>query len=215
MPIRQVAHTVGAGHVRLRRGRRDGQAKALEVWKANALAHPAAAVPLHQPSALARSGPDIWIADAASNSLTEVRAASGTEVRRVTGAGYGFADPVALAVDGTDLFVANRAGNSVTEVDATTGAPVRILRDRAYGLRRPDALAASGPVVAAAGAGDSLTEFSASDGRDIVRLDGTRNHLAGPAALAVVRPDVWVVNETDNSLTVINRRTGALVRRVT
>jgi DNA-binding beta-propeller fold protein YncE len=163
------------------------------------------ALPLNQPSALAYSGGDIWVADAAADALTEVRAASGALVRQVRGTRYGFADPVALAARAGEVFVANADGNSVTEVDAATGARVRVLHGAAYGFRHPDAVAVSGSVVVVTGAEGSLSEFSARTG---AVLAARRGHLDGPAGLVVTGSDVWVVNRSGNSVSEF-RLTGA------
>ena len=91
------------------------------------------------PDAMAVVGPDLFVANSASNSLSEVAVSNGALVRVISGTAYGFDQPLALAVSGADLFVANGANGtgpgSVTEVGTSTGALVRLLSGSGPGSR--------------------------------------------------------------------------------
>jgi len=67
------------------------------------------------------------VANLATNTVTEVVAASGTPVKVIRGAGYGFNAPDAVASDGTHVWVTSGVTNSVTELLASTGALVQVL----------------------------------------------------------------------------------------
>ena len=83
---------------------------------------------LDEPYALvASSGKELWVANLASNSLTEISASTGSLVQVVSGLSYGFNGPIALAVGGGDLWVANESGKSLTEVNASTGSLIRVV----------------------------------------------------------------------------------------
>jgi hypothetical protein len=98
------------------------------------------------PTSVVVDGKDLFVADNASGSLTEVRASTGALVRVLSGPQYGFDFPFAMALDGPDLFVANAGSQgvssssgtesigSVTEVDASTGAVVRVASGPKYGF---------------------------------------------------------------------------------
>jgi hypothetical protein len=65
---------------------------------------------------MAVSGHDLFVANGAGNSLTELDASTGALVRVISASSYRFNGPVAMAVSGHDLFVANGGGRSVTEL---------------------------------------------------------------------------------------------------
>jgi hypothetical protein len=69
---------------------------------------------LYEPDALASSGSDLFAANFAGNSVTEVSASTGALVRVIHGPSFKFGFPDAVAVSGSDLFVANGGGESIT-----------------------------------------------------------------------------------------------------
>ena len=69
-----------------------------------------AAYHLEAPDALAVSNGDLFVANGAGSSLTELNASTGALVRVVSGPAYEFSVPDAMAVSGHDLFVANNGG---------------------------------------------------------------------------------------------------------
>jgi len=56
------------------------------------------------PTAITVAGADLWVTNFKGNSVTEVVAATGRLVRRLSGANYGFANPAGIAFDGTYLW---------------------------------------------------------------------------------------------------------------
>src|SRR5436853_76071 len=83
------------------------------------------------PAAIASASGDVWVANYAGDSVTEVDAKSGTLLRLISSAKYRLVGPVAVAVAGADVWVAN-AGGSVTEVNAKTGSLVRVISASRY-----------------------------------------------------------------------------------
>jgi hypothetical protein len=62
------------------------------------------------------SGTDLFVANEADQSVTELNASTGALVRVLSAPKYEFDGPVALALRGDDLFVANIGSDSLTEV---------------------------------------------------------------------------------------------------
>jgi hypothetical protein len=93
------------------------------------------------------SNGDLFVANGAGNSLTELNASTGALVRVVSGPAHQFDHPDSMVAGGSDLFVANgygTGGGSLTEVDASTGALVRVVSGSAYHFEEPGALALAG-----------------------------------------------------------------------
>ncbi len=169
----------------------------------------------NDPSALAADGGDLWVANAAGNSLTEVDAADGSLVRTVSGASYGFDQPEALLMSGGDLWVANAAGDSLTEVDASDGSLVRTVSGASYQFNSPDALAFDGSNLWVANAdGNSLTELDASDGSLVRTVSGASYMFGSPDALAFDGNHIWVSNGDADVLTAVNASDGSLALTV-
>jgi hypothetical protein len=80
---------------------------------------------INDPRALVSDGTNIWVANTGSNSVTEINAATGAFVRKLSGGSYNFSGPSALAFDGTHIWVANQNNNSLTEVNASDGRSPR------------------------------------------------------------------------------------------
>ena len=69
------------------------------------------------PTAMALNGRDLFVANSGGDSVTELDASTGAEVRELFGSAYEFNRPDAMVLDGPDLFVAN-SGGTVTEFPA-------------------------------------------------------------------------------------------------
>ena len=67
---------------------------------------------LDAPTSAAVSGADLFVANGAGNSVTEVNASTGVHVATVGGRAFGFDRPQAIVATHGDLFVANGASNS-------------------------------------------------------------------------------------------------------
>ncbi len=72
------------------------------------------------PSAMLLVNSRLWVANAASNSVTVINASTGSLETVLSGASYGFNAPSALALSATHVWVANAAGNSISVIDGTT-----------------------------------------------------------------------------------------------
>ena len=119
----------------------------------------------NQPFAIASDGSNVWVANSAGNSLTEVKASDGSWVRNLSGGSYGFDGVSGIAFGGTHLWVANNSGNSVTEVNASDGSWVQTLSGGSYGFNGPHVMAYDGSHLWVGNqSGGSVTELNASDG---------------------------------------------------
>ncbi|MGO8876075.1 MAG: hypothetical protein ACLQNG_09980 [Acidimicrobiales bacterium] len=158
------------------------------------------------PDAAAVAGGDLFVANRAGNSLTELNASSGVYVRTIFGTRYDFSEPTALQVIGPDLFVANwRAG--VTEVTTSNGALVRTLRGSGYGFSYPRALAADDGYLYVLSAKGAVTKISASSGKPSGIASGSQYGFDRPTAIVAVGTELFVTNSGSDSVTEINAGT--------
>ncbi|HEV8064531.1 MAG TPA: hypothetical protein VGP46_06855 [Acidimicrobiales bacterium] len=172
-----------------------------------------------RPSAVAGTDGYVFVANRSSNSVTMIKASTGSYVRTLSGSSYDFNEPNAMLADGQDVFAANFDGNSITEMSSTAGKVVRVIRSPEYRFRRPDAMAVWGVnVVVANYTGDSLTIFNAASGK-FVRLlaNGGRAPYPydAPDGLAVKYQKVFVSNADGfrgSNLVEVNPANGAVVR---
>src|SRR6185437_13658599 len=70
----------------------------------------------NDPQAVVTDGTQLWVANTAGNSITEVNASDGSLVRVISDQAFDFESPDALAFDGSNIWVANERGASVTEI---------------------------------------------------------------------------------------------------
>ena len=77
-----------------------------------------------QPDALVADGADVFVANAASNSVTELDVATHSVLRELSGPSYGFDHPDALVLAGPHLFVASN-GTGGTAVRSPKSTPPR------------------------------------------------------------------------------------------
>jgi hypothetical protein len=163
------------------------------------------------PTSAVAVGADLFVANGAGNSLTELNASTGALVAVLSGPSYQFDHPTAIAAVGGDLFVANGAGSSLTEVDASTGALVRVISGTADHFSDPIGLVArSGPVYVLS-AGGSVTAVAATSGRALWTASGPTYGFSTPTGIATGLGHVFVTNSTSNSVTELDASTGALV----
>jgi sugar lactone lactonase YvrE len=166
----------------------------------------------NRPTAIAASGPDLFIANAAG-SVSELRASNGALVRVISGPRYHFVNPVAVEADGSMILVLNNGrggtGGSITEIRIRTGTFIRTVSGSSYAFNRPAALAVSGPDIFVADKGNnSMTEVTSGGG--LVRVVAQQG-LSAPDGIAVQDGSVWVANSASNSATQIAEGTGAVV----
>ncbi len=134
-----------------------------------------------------------------------------------------FDAPSGLAVGAGQLWVTNQAGNSVTEIDPSSGTWVAsFTRSGGYRFNQPTSITDDGPYLFVANASGSVTEMRASNGTLVRVIAGSRFGFVDPLAIATAGNLVIVLNAGDpaaskpvaGSITEVNVRTGALVRRI-
>lgn len=161
------------------------------------------------PDAASVAGPDLFVANRANSSLTEVNASNGSFVATISGKGTGLDAPSATLMVGADLFVANRANNSVSEFQASTRRHVRTIYGTRYRFSAPIALAVSGGDLFVLNAGGSVTEVVVKSGAFVGTASGSAYKFKSPSAIAVAAGKVFVVNSGGNTVTVFNASTRA------
>jgi DNA-binding beta-propeller fold protein YncE len=125
-----------------------------------------------------------------------------------------FNDPAAIVIAGGHVWVADEGSNALTQLNSAGVVTLHVTA--AHGdLNKPQALAGNSTDVFAANHTSTVSEFSATTGGFVRTLSAHNLHLGDPIAMAIVGADLWVVNESTNSLTEIATATGNLVRTVT
>ncbi len=163
------------------------------------------------PDALAADGGDLWVANGAGNSVTELDIATHLWVRTISAPLDHFNKPTAILADGSHLFVASRAG-TVTELDASNGSLVRTLSAKADHLTGAAAMAFAGSNLFVVASTGWVTELNAITGKLVSTTD--KYGLDDPTALVVVEGELWITNEGSNSVTEINISKGKVTRTV-
>jgi hypothetical protein len=121
-----------------------------------------AAFGFDQPQAIVAAGRDLFVANGAGDSVTEVDATSRSLVRTISGAQFEFSDPIAMAVRDGDRFVLSAAGR-VTEVATATGSLVGVAAGARIGFGAPSSIAASAHDLYVTNRGaDTITKMNAS-----------------------------------------------------
>jgi hypothetical protein len=174
------------------------------------------------PDAMAVAGPDLFVANYNSKSVTELDAFTGALVRVISSSIYQFDGPDAMGVAGDHLFVSNWGvviGSSVSELNASTGALVRVISAPAYQFYGPHAMAVAGDnlfVANSSGGANanfgSVTELDASTGALVRVISGPTDQFDSPDAMAVAGPDLFVANNNSGSITELDASSGMLVR---
>jgi hypothetical protein len=127
------------------------------------------------PFALAVAGRQLWIIGDRNDprpQLTEVDAATGSVIRTISDARYGFHGPFALAVSDGIVWVLSY--DSVTLINAATGALMRVERGSSDGLATPQDIAAVGNRIWITNLGGqtSLSEYDARTGALLATVSG-------------------------------------------
>jgi hypothetical protein len=178
------------------------------------------------PAALTVSGPDVFVADKGSNSVTEVSTATGGLVHVI--ADKGLSAPDGITVGDGHVWVANGSGNSATEIDAVTGAVTGTFTDSDgdYGFGHPASAVESGGNVFIAspfGTSPMVTKLSADSGHPSWYMCNTNGpyYFSLISGLAVAGDHLWVASRSGansktpaaktGSLTELDTTTGALV----
>lgn len=161
----------------------------------------------NSPDAAAVSGADLFVANKAGNSISELNASSGAYIRVIAGAAFKLNTPTALETISRDIFIANGRGG-VTEISAGSASLVRTMSGRAYGFSDPVALASNGStyLFVLNGAG-SITRISVATGKPRGIASGKQFGFDRPTALVLAGAHLFVTNSGNNSVTEIDAGT--------
>ena len=86
-------------------------------------------------TAIGSNGANVWVANSAGNSVTELDASTGAKVSLLKSKKFGFVGPARLSDDGTHVWVANDAGYSVIELHGLDGRGlVSVIKGSTYKL---------------------------------------------------------------------------------
>jgi hypothetical protein len=163
------------------------------------------------PTSAAVAGADMFVANGAGNSVTEVNASTGAFISQISGPHYKFQSPSAIEAVHTDLFVANAVGNSVTEFSASNLKHIHVIRKQEYDLADPVALTSSGADLFILNGRGSITEISTASRKLIGTVSGGAFGFHDPTGFAIADGRIFVANPSSNTVTVINAITRRLV----
>jgi DNA-binding beta-propeller fold protein YncE len=141
------------------------------------------------PAAVAFDGANIWVANAASNSVTKLRASDGT----LLGTFAVGSAPVAVAFDGANVWVVNTGSKNVSKLRASDGAGLGAFAvgDNPFGL------AFDGANIWVTNQGsNTVSKLRASDGT----LLGTFPGGNGPGGAAFDGANIWIANFGSNTV---------------
>jgi YVTN family beta-propeller protein len=169
---------------------------------------------LDSPTSAAVVDADLFVANGAGNSLTEVNASTGAHIATVSGAAFGFARPQAIVAVGGDLFVANGTGNSVSEVEAKNRSLVRQIAGAAFEFSDPVALAVHRGDLFVLSASGRVTEIATGTGRLVGVASGARYGFDAPSSIAASSHDLYVTNRGSDTVTKIDAGTLAFVAQL-
>ncbi len=167
---------------------------------------------LNAPNSIAASGTHVWVTD--FNRIIELNASNGSVVHVIKAkAPLDPTDPMALfaiTASGTKVWVANL--NSVIEINASNGSVERVISAKADRLSMPIDIAVSNSHVWVMNnvQPGRITELNANDG-SLVRVINTKAST-GPNVLTASGTHVWVANQNDNSVIVLNASNGSVAR---
>jgi hypothetical protein len=178
------------------------------------------------PQAFTVSGPYAFVADAADNSVTEVRIVNGALVRVVAQQGLSWPDGIAVSVG--NVWVADSGSNSATEINAANGQVIATDTDSdaAYGFGHPSVVIGSGGTVYVAsplGTSPMVTSLSSASGQPSWYMCNTNGpyYFSLLSAFAISGGDLWVASRSGansqtpaastGSLTEMSASTGDLI----
>jgi hypothetical protein len=181
-----------------------------------------------KPSAVAAAGGHVFVAESASNSVSELTFASLGLMRVLSSAaGSGAFDaPAAMVAHGGYVWVTNQANHTVTQLSAATGGIVQVVPNTSNYLPSPVAITwGDGYVFVASPPGSSpmITQVVPSNPAKLPWMMCNTNGpytFSNPQALVVYGNLLWVVNEggaggpPGDSLTEMLASSGRLVKVV-
>jgi hypothetical protein len=170
---------------------------------------------LDAPTAIAASGPDIFVANSVK-SISEINANTRQLVRIIFGSEYRFSKPVAITVAGGRVLVLNAGtgAGSITEFSAQNGLLLKTISGARFAFNDPTAFTTNGQNIYVADKGNnSVTEVNMVSGRlvDVISQQG----LSEPDGIAAEDGRIWVADSQTNAATEINAATNAVVSTYT
>ncbi|HMK95929.1 MAG TPA: hypothetical protein VK425_00190 [Acidimicrobiales bacterium] len=188
-----------------------------------------------EPAGIAVEGEDVFVTNAASNTVTELVLPQKTLVRVIEGPQYRFDEPLSAAVYGSDLWVLSdpqplpdflpgleppgllpASEGHLTEVDTATGQLVRVVGGTSYGMDGAVAMTLDGPDLFVVDSGtNQVTEVDATTGRLVRLVNSPGLALAEPRAITSIGPDLFVANDeggAGGTVTEFRASTGQLVQ---
>ena len=156
------------------------------------------------PSAVAVTGPDVWVTNSGDGTVSRVSAVTGRAVDTIQVGNL----PVAIAAGSGGVWVANEGDDTVDRIDPATGDVTR--RGIQVGAR-PDGIAA-GP--------DAVWVANGEDGT-VQRIDPATGQPggpvpvgSGPAGIAVTPGAVWVANSLDLTVSKLDPASGTVTATI-
>ena len=171
------------------------------------------------PVDIAVSGSHAWVANnfmslksPLANSVTELNVSNGSLVRVISLSHVvgGLNAPNSIAASGTHVWVTDF--NRIIELNASNGSVERVISAKADRLSMPIDIAVSNSHVWVMNnvQPGRITELNANDG-SLVRVINTKAST-GPNVLTASGTHVWVANQNDNSVIVLNASNGSVAR---
>jgi len=159
----------------------------------------------------------VFVANSAANSVTVLNATTLAETAILSDPSFGFNTPIGLAFDGTDIWVTNQGGDSVTELSPATLQAVTVLVSGYLPMVGPVTFG-DGYVFTLSPPGSSpmVSQIVPSPASVTWMMCNTNGPYLfdNPESLALSGSNLWVANESGNSLTEMDSDTGALIRTV-
>jgi YVTN family beta-propeller protein len=158
------------------------------------------------PVSVSSDGTHVWVANEGAETVTELKASTGSIVRTITIPETGYA-PDAISSDGTHVWVTSGgiSYQDVTELNASNGSIVQTI-ELGY---VPVAVSSDGTHVWLT-SGGLVTELNASTGSIVQTIHVMNNAIA----ISSDGTNVWIANRFQ-TVTQLNASTGSVVRTVT
>ena len=168
------------------------------------------------PTALAVSGPDVFVADKTNNAVTEVAISGGSLKRVITGGGLD--GPDGIGVSSGYVWVSDTVSSAATQIDASTGAVVDTYNnnDGAYGFGSPSVVLGTATdvyITSPFGSSPMVTDVDATSGTPYWYECDTNTpdpYFSLLSALAVDGNYLWVASRSGANNPYPDAATGSL-----
>jgi streptogramin lyase len=165
------------------------------------------------PNAIASGNGRVWITSGQDNSVTEINALSGALIAVFDSPASDFDDPASVITFGGQAWIANAhfPDDSIVKISIAGGALSR-LQPKRNDDDGPDCVAINDDKLWVSNSGGIVSEFEAGSGSLIRVVSAREDELRDPVAIAVGGSLVWIANGTYNTVTVLNARSGDLIK---